>query len=273
MAPVAVHAQPPSSARPGATTALRIEHSAWRLPDDVPNAIVHRPPSFDASRPYDIVILLHGWSTCINVLVRSGSVACAPGGRPEAGWGVADRFDAARPNALLVVPQLAYRTQVGHPGRFNREGYGRAVVDEALAAVRDEVDGASVDGSARVLVVAHSAGFESAFALSRRGGFGAKLRRIALMDALYDIPEFFGRWARDDASRSLVSLATGGRTEQNGSRLRDYARRSMGATSVVFNPDEARIAESIRTHRVVVAHIDSEHSEALLRYLDDVIGP
>lgn len=262
-----------ASSQSGFTAALRISRSAYPVPDAAPNVIVHRPPSFDASRPYDIVVALHGWSTCINVFVRPGRVSCTARDRAENGWGVADRFDATGRNAILIVPQIAYRSHVGHAGNFEREGFARAVVDEALAAVHAEVPNVSSEGAARVLAVAHSAGFETAFAMSRRSGFGPKLRRVALMDGLYDVPEFFGRWARDDASRSLVSLHIGGRPEQNAARLGTYVRRALPASSVAINPAEVDLAAAVASHRVVIARVRGTHTQALLNYLDDVIGP
>lgn len=257
----------------GFTAALRISRSAYPVPSGVPNVIVHRPPAFNPSIPYDIVVVLHGWSTCINVLMRRGITRCSEGDREDQGWGLEARFDDANRNALLVVPQLAYRSHEGHPGNFNREGFARSVVDEALEATRSRTGGATSAGASRVLAVAHSAGFETAFAMSSRSGFGDKLRRIALMDALYDVPEFFGRWARQSPLRSLVSLHTGGRPEANGSRLLTYARRALPSGTVTDRLGERSLEAAIASHRVVVTRVRSSHSEALLDYIDDVTGP
>lgn len=254
----------------GFTTSLRLTRSAHPLPPGAPSMIAHASPTFDPRRPIEVVVFLHGWNGCVEVLVRSGRIACRPGTSAESGWDVAARVDAAARNTLLLAPQLAFRTRDGSAGRLTGNGYLRAMIDEALVALGPSVGNARVDDLARVTIVAHSAGFEAALVVSRRSGLGTKLDRIALMDALYDVESAFLRWVSGDPGRSLVSLHTGGRTQQHGENLAHLALSRFGATTVAVDPPD--LPAAVRTSRVVVAGVRTGHVETLLRYLPDVLA-
>lgn len=252
------------------TRSLRLTRTAHPLPLGAPSMLVHAGPGFDPSRPIEAVVFLHGWNGCVEVLIRTGSVPCRPGGHPESGWGIGDRVDAARRNTLLFAPQLAFRDRDGTAGRLSSEGFLRAMMDEAMQAVGPDVGGKRVTDVAHVTLVAHSAGFEAALVAGRRSGLGVSLNRIALMDALYDVEGAFLRWVTSASHRSLVSLHTGGRTEQHGRQLGRIATSRLGAASVAVDPVD--LAAAVRRRRVVVAGVRTGHVETLLRYLPDVLA-
>ena len=97
------------------TEGLSLATRAYELPRGAPSLVAHAGASFDPSRPFDVVLFLHGWNGCVNVLVRAGEVPCIPGGARETGWDLAGGFDAASTNAVFLAPQLAYRTREGRP--------------------------------------------------------------------------------------------------------------------------------------------------------------
>lgn len=261
---------PAVRAQGGFTTSLRLARSAHPLPAGAPSVVAHAGPSFSPNRPIEVVLFFHGWNGCVDVLVRPGRVACRAGGTPEDGWDVAARVDAAGRNTLLIAPQLAFRTRDGTAGRLAREGFAKAMIDDVLVALGPSVGGKRVGDVARVSIVAHSAGFESALVVGRRSGLGDTLDRIALMDALYDVESAFLRWTTARPHRSLVSLHTGGRTEEHGRNLGRIALASLGRDAVSVDPTD--LAAAVRSRRVVVAGVRTGHVETLLRYLPDVLA-
>jgi len=254
----------------GFTTSLRLTRSAHPVPPGAPTLVAHAGPRFDPRRPIEVVLFFHGWNGCVEVLVRSGRASCRPDGATEDGWGIADRVDAAGRNTLLLAPQLAFRSRDGAAGRLANEGYAKAMIDEAMAALGPSVGGKRIADVSRVTIVAHSAGFEAALVVGRRSGLGDTLDRIALMDALYDVESAFLRWVGASEHRSLVSLHTGGRTEQHGTNLGRIATLRFGSGAVAVDPPD--LAAAVRTRRVVVSKVRTGHVETLLRYLPDVLA-
>jgi hypothetical protein len=253
------------------TESLTLETRAYELPRGAPTLVAHAGASFDPSRPFDVVLFLHGWNGCVNVLVRAGEVPCIPGGPRETGWDLAGGFDAAGTNALFLAPQLAYRTREGRPGRLAQEGAAARMIDEAFTALGPRTGGKRLRDVRRVIVVAHSAGFMAALAVMRRGGLGEKLTRVVLMDALYDVPGAFFTWLRGGAHRHIVSIHTADRrTTMHNAALAELGRRTMpGEVSV--DPSDLRAAAGGK--RLVILRSSSGHSAVPRRYLVDVLGP
>jgi hypothetical protein len=252
------------------TESLVLETRAFDVPRGAPTLVAHAGPAFDPTRPFTVVLFLHGWSGCANVLVREGAVPCAPGGRPDSGWDLAGAFDRANENALLLVPQLAYRMRDGSPGNLARLGAARRMIDEALVALGARVAGKRIADVTRVVVVAHSAGFMTALAVMRRGGLDDLIDRVVLMDALYDVPSAFFMWLRARPTRSIVSFHTSDpRTTRNNAALATFARREM-PDGVEVDPTDR--VDAIARARLVVSRTDAGHSAVPSRHLAEVIG-
>lgn len=261
----------PAGARAEAfTESLVLETRAHDVPPGAPTLIAHAGPAFDPARPFDVVLFVHGWNGCVNVLVRGGDVACRPGQPTSTGWDLAGAFDRAATNALLLAPQLAYRVADGRPGELARAGAARRMIDEALVALGSRVAGKRVGDVARVIVVAHSAGFMAALAVMRRGGLGDALARVVLMDALYDVPSAFYGWLRERPHRAIVAFHTAGRTARNDAALVAFAQRDM-PDRVAVDPNDLR--DAVSRMRLVVARARVGHGDVPATYFPDVLGP
>lgn len=242
-----------------------------------PDVVVHASPGFDPARPLELMIFLHGWNGCANVLARSGRVSCAEGVRGErvrTGWGLAARFDEAHTGALLVVPQLAYWTRSGSPGRLAEPQGLEALLSETLVALRPRLGDKTLADVQAMSLVAHSAGFESAAAVLSQSSLADRVREVALLDALYASREVFTRWVRDRSAyggrRRLVVLHTDARTTRRESALLfDELSGALGAHVVARDPRGA-LPAALRAHSVVVARSRVGHGAIPAAYLAEL---
>jgi hypothetical protein len=173
-----------------------------RLPATAPNAshpdvLVRVPPTFAADGPVNVVVFLHGWSTCVAVVVAPTDGACRPGGKVRPAFDLVAQFDAARANALLVVPQLAYDQPSSDPGRLAAPGALRRLVAEVLAA--PELAAAlgrrrALADLGRVVVFAHSGAILPLGRVLLTGGL--EVSEAHLLDALYRHHDEIYAWAR-----------------------------------------------------------------------------
>lgn len=267
-------ATPASVSAQGRTIELDLVHGAL-VRADAPEMIAHVPADLDASGPVALVILLHGYTGCTRVLASSAADArCRPSDRAEAGFGWAAAHDAAGTRSVLLIPQLAFHERDGTPGRLTIAGEAARMVDEALAALAPTL-GATLDhvSVASITLAAHSAAFESALAIVRHGGLDARLRHVVLFDALYSGGPAFLDWAAhgtDAAPRTLVSLATGGRTwTRTEAMLRD-ARRRWPESTVTADTWPLELPPSA-ARTIVGARVRVPHHDVPVRYLGETL--
>jgi len=235
----------------------------------VPSAVVHAGPAFDASRPLRLVVFVHGWRGCARQLAASGPVRCRR--RAVEGWGLADRFDEGRSDALFVVPQLAFMTRDGSAGRFAEPGRFRAFVEELLGALEARLgERASLSRVESIALMAHSAGYETTLAILDRGGVDRLVRTVVLFDALYRGHPRFARWVLGDATRRLISIhAAQGRTASQSRLLAMALREPLGDAMSV--DEEGAVADLVRAHRVVIAPAGAPHGDVPAHHLPELL--
>src|SRR4051794_26177389 len=122
----------PLGAEPaGISRASVLKTAAFRTPG-APSVIVHAPPGWNPRPPLHLVVFLHGYNGCVNVLMAEGPSQCKPGAPMRDGWDLGPQHDAAGTNSLFVVPQLAFAQRNGDPGAFAAVGGFRAFLEELL---------------------------------------------------------------------------------------------------------------------------------------------
>ena len=265
-------------AQPGAAAdvAAVLEHAAYRVPG-APSVIVHAPPGFDARAPLQLVVFLHGYNGCVSVLMGRGDARCKPGDAVGEGWDLGRYHDAARTNSLFVVPQLAYLKRNGRPGAFGRPGGFRAFLEELLQGPLAPLLGGPrrLADVARVDLVAHSAGYQTALAIMEQGGLPPRLlRSVVLFDALYAETPRYARYVESHAAEGLrfvsISLAHG--TPERESRvLAARLQRSLGKARVITT-DAAGIAQAIARHPIVFARGTPPHRLVPATHLAEVLA-
>ncbi|MFT5355439.1 MAG: pimeloyl-ACP methyl ester carboxylesterase [Polyangiales bacterium] len=210
---------------------ITVDEPSHSLPEGAPAALARFPAAFERSEPYDLVVFLHGWSGCINVLMRDDEQACVEGDTVRQAWNLGETLGA--PQRVLLMPQLAFQRRDGDAGLFEDPEYTR----DWLAHVLVEL---SLDAPRNTVLMPHSAGFETALAWAQSG---VPIDAIFLMDALYaKAPDFFA-WASADEERVLVTFYTGGSTGRQSRRLARMAEREGVDSRVRRVHTRARHAE------------------------------
>jgi hypothetical protein len=208
-----------------------------------PSVAVHVPPGFDPTPPLGVQVYFHGWSNCVANVVGATNTPCTAGGPARRASDLITQFDAARVNALLVVPELRVDAMTGDPGAFARAGAFRAFLQELLTTQLAPVIGRrDVADVGRVSVMAHSGGYVAAAAVARVGEVAA-LRELALLDALYGEVSTFDRWVQGGLARFVPPAATGLRfvdvyTTSGGTRANS---RAMAGRAVAWLSGAGRL--------------------------------
>jgi hypothetical protein len=253
---------------------LQLEHGAF-VRGDAPEAIAHVPTGVDATRPLSLVIFLHGYTGCVEVLASDAADArCRPRDRPSPGWGLVAAHERAGTRTVLLIPQLVFMERSGRAGRFGRTGEAARFVTESLAQLTPLLGRtATLADVGSVTLLAHSAGFETAIAIMRHGGLDAQLRHVVLFDALYSGREVFLEWVRaatPSSPRALVAFATGGRTLFE-TRALFAASRRRWPDATLHEPDFASPLPSPAPRLVVTRRAHVAHSDVPVRYLAETL--
>jgi hypothetical protein len=257
------------------TLAVQTRTAAYRL-EGAPSAVVHAPSGFDPRGPLHVVVFLHGYSGCAQVLANAGATRCRAGDAPREGWNLIGHHDAAGTNTLLVIPQLAFMQRSGRPGCFAERGCFRRFLEELLGeTLAQELGGArALRDVASLTLVAHSAGFETALAILEQGEVSGHVRAVVLMDALYSGSERYARWLfeRAPAQARLLSMHLGrGGPQRESSKLLRRARRVLGpAMASEASADQLRSA--LAHKRLVVTRARAPHRLVPEHHLAQVLA-
>ncbi|MBV9947155.1 MAG: hypothetical protein JOZ69_09930 [Myxococcales bacterium] len=245
----------------------------------------HVPAGFDGTRRPGAVLYFHGWLGCVRASLSSGETPCVEGGDARAGGELAAQLDAARVNALLVAIELRVDRASGEPGRMAMPGGLRMLLDELL---REHLAGPlgcalEVDALDRVVVVAHSGGYQAAAAVLQFGDLPS-IREVVLLDALYGAEPPFATWVeraiqgfdpRTPAPR-FVDLYTccGGTLERSRSLARAgqaTAARAGWGGAVLYEDEAAELAPAELEHAIVIRRVPRPHGDLPGAYVRPIL--
>lgn len=172
------------------------------------------PRHFDAARPFDIVVYLHGWFTDISSQHGNGDA-------DRIWYGLDDQLDKTHRNALLIAPQLAKSAADGAPGKLSRDGATAALLAEARDVLAHELAlGANFRAAfdaAPLVVVSYSGGYRAAACLVAAGsGWPDRVKAVLMLDSLYGKAAQFADWiAAGEGGTVFVSLAMASDSAEN----------------------------------------------------------
>lgn len=264
-------------ARPPLPQSLFYELRAGAFPGSGrPDVGVHVPPGFDATRRPGVVVYFHGWSGCVQAALGDEDVPCSDGGEVRAASHLAAQLDAAQVNAVLVAVELRADLPSGEAGQLATLGGLRALLrelfDEHLSATLGNPCGVEVDALDRVVVVAHSGGYQAAATVLAMGDVPS-VTEVVLLDALYGADEVFTGWvdgASFDASRRFVDLYTccGGTLER--SRALAAVARDSGP-SVLDDDSDSELYRQALERPLVFKRVPRPHGELPGAYLRPIL--
>lgn len=243
---------------------------------------VHIPPGFDARRRPGVILYLHGWLGCVQAALGDVDTSCSEDGDPRPAGNLATQLDASRANALLVALELRVDTPTGEPGQLAMPGAGRALLRELFT---EHLSGAigfplEVDALDRVVIIAHSGGYQAAAALLRFGDL-PRVTEVVLLDALYGGEETFLDFVRGSvasfdprapALRRFVDLYTCcAGTVGHSDAMRAAASEAVSAAGwpqALYASDlDDDLAPAALDHAIVFKRVPQSHSELPRRYV------
>ncbi len=250
-----------------------------------PDVGVHIPPGFDATRRPGLVIYFHGWEGCVAAALSADDTPCAPAGLPRPGADLASEIDAAGVNALLVAIELRSDMPTGEPGKLampaGLRDLLRELFEEHLAAPLGCA--VEIDGLDRVVLVAHSGGYQAAASALALGDVA--VTEVDLLDALYGADDVFSRWIASQAPRfdprvnnplRFVDLYTCcGGTAERSRTLAQRSSESLAAAGLAraFTGDdgESPLEPGALAHGVVFKRVTGAHGSLPRAYMRELV--
>jgi pimeloyl-ACP methyl ester carboxylesterase len=251
-----------------------------------PDVAVHVPPGFDATRRPGVVIYFHGWEGCVAAALSRDDTTCSDAGAARPGSGLASQIDAASVNALLVAIELRRDMPTGEPGNLAMPGGLRDLLRELFLEHLAAPLGCAleVDGLDRVVLIAHSGGYQAAASALAMGDV-ARITEVVLLDALYGADDVFSRWIRSQTPRfdprvndplRFVDLYTccGAAVERSralAQSLRDSLTLAGLASSVSVDDAEGPVEARALAHAIVFKRVPGPHSDLPRAYFRQVV--
>jgi hypothetical protein len=193
----------------------------------------------------------------VAAVLSEDAVPCEEGGEPRTPSGLARQVDDAGVNALLVAVELRVDASTGETGQLAAPAGARGLLREILGRIREALGcDLEVDALDRVLVMAHSGGYQAAATVVAMGDL-PQISEVVLLDALYGADDVFRSWVAD--GRRFVDLYTccGGTLE----RSRALSGQA-GRGEAVFDDDgDSDLDSGALSHLVVFKRVPAAHSD------------
>ncbi len=242
-----------------------------------PDAAVHVPPGFDATRRPGVLLYFHGWNGCVATSLADEDSPCTDEGEARPASALAAQIDAARVNALLVAVELRVDMPTGDPGQLAMPDGLRDLLRELFSEHLADPLGCTLDVEAldRVVVMAHSGGYQAAASALRYGGL-PRITEVDLLDAFYGADGIFEDWVgravdRDDPRLRFVDLYTAaGGTVARSRALAALAHARAGGFEHLIGDDDGDAELSIDAlgrRPVVFKRVPLEHAQLPRAYV------
>jgi hypothetical protein len=244
------------------------------------------PRGFDGTRRPGIVLYFHGWQGCVAAALESEDGPCTDAGPPRQAAGLASQVDAAGVNAIVVAVEMRIDMATGEPGRLAMPGGLRELLRELFVEHLAEPLGCTleIDALDRVVVVAHSGGYQAAASALSLGDV-PRITEVDLLDALYGADEVFFRWMTSEIERfdarasdglRLVNLYTCCGGTADASRAMALAAHSAlaraGLARDLYDDDSDQDLEAASlAHPVVIKEVPRPHTDLPRTYMRELM--
>jgi hypothetical protein len=257
-----------------ATYRLTLDAGAFPPTPAHPSALVYIPDDFDPTPPISIVVFLHGFSNCVDNVVRDTGGECTPGGGTRAAYALITKLEATNKNAILLVPEIEFDATTGAPGNIGLANGFRALVAETLADLAGPLHGAGVGSVGTVVVASHSGGYQAAAGIAERGGI--PIAELYLLDSLYGNTTDFDAWAHAvlPGKRFADVYTQGGGTLANSQAMATRAAQQnwVPAAQLVDDRTTATWPDAEYAHELLFKLSELSHDGVPAYYFGHLVG-
>ena len=255
-----------------ATYLLTLDAGAFPPTTAHPSALVYLPRGFDPTPPLSVVVFIHGFSNCVENVVRDAGGECTPDGGTRAAYALSAQLEATNKNALLLVPEIDYDQQTGAPGTLGTSDGFQALLAETLADLAGPLNGATVADVGTLIVTSHSGGYQAAAGIASKGG--VPVDEIDLFDSLYGNITDFDNWAKavGPGKRFTDFYTSGGGTLSNSQAMATRAQAWVPATQLLDDRTTDTLTDAEYAHELIFKLSGLSHDGVPAYYFGKVIG-
>lgn len=202
------------------------------------------PKGFQPVGPVDLVIHFHGWRNSVAGTLNQ--------------FQLVEQFVASHRNAILIIPEGPKNAPDSSGGKLeDPAGFARFIA-ETLAVLQREISLPTNAAVGRVILSAHSGGYQVAAAIVAHGGLPNAVQEVWLFDALYAQTSRFLAWTERAGTR-LVNIYT----DNGGTKARTLemiAALEQRGAPLLHKADQVVTPEELRRERLVFLSTDMGHS-------------
>jgi hypothetical protein len=256
-----------------ATYLLTLDAGAFAPTTAHPSALVYVPRNFDPTPPLSVIVFIHGFSNCVENVVRDAGGECTPDGGTRAAYSLASQLEATGKNAVLVVPEIDYDAQTGNPGALGNSDGFKAFLTETLADLSVPLHGATLADVGTVIVSSHSGGYQTAAAIASKGGVPGVVE-IDLLDSLYGNSADFDAWAMAVApgKRFADVYTSGGGTLANSQAMATRAQPWVPAAELLDDRTTDTLSDAQYAHELIFKMSGLTHDGVPAYYFGKFVG-
>lgn len=256
-----------------ATYLLTLDAGAFPPTTAHPSALVYVPRHFDPTPPLSVIVFIHGFSNCVENVVRDAGGECTPDGGTRAAYSLASQLEATGKNAILVVPEIDYDAQTGNPGALGNSDGFKAFLTETLADLSGPLHGATLADVGTVIVSSHSGGYQTAAAIASKGGVPGVVE-IDLLDSLYGNTADFDAWAMSVAAgkRFADVYTSGGGTLANSQAMATRAQAWVPADQLLDDRTTDTLTDAQYAHELLFKMSGLTHDGVPAYYFGKLVG-
>ncbi|HXU70251.1 MAG TPA: hypothetical protein VN947_13035 [Polyangia bacterium] len=256
-----------------ATYLLTLDAGAFAPTTAHPSALVYVPRNFDPTPPLSVIVFIHGFSNCVENVVRDAGGECTPDGGTRAAYSLASQLEATGKNAILVVPEIDYDAQTGNPGALGNSDGFKAFLTETLADLSGPLHGATLADVGTVIVSSHSGGYQTAAAIASKGGVPGVVE-VDLLDSLYGNTADFDAWAMTVApgKRFADVYTSGGGTLANSQAMATRAQAWVPADQLLDDRTTDTLTDAQYAHELMFKMSGLTHDGVPAYYFGKFVG-
>ncbi|MGZ3429367.1 MAG: hypothetical protein ACXVCV_22100, partial [Polyangia bacterium] len=255
-----------------ATYLLTLDAGAFPPTSAHPSALVYLPRGFDPTPPLSIIVYIHGFSNCVENIVRDAGGECTPDAGTRSAYALTAQLEATNKNAILLAPEIDYDLQTGNPGNLGTTDGFRALLTETLADLAGPLHGATVADVGTVIVASHSGGYQTAAGIASRGGLAVE--ELYLLDSLYGNTADFDAWAKavGPGKRFADVYTNGGGTLANSQAMATRAQAWVPAAQLLDDRTTATLTDAEYAHELIFKLSALSHDGVPAYYFGKLVG-